>query len=141
MDKKFALIIGGSGGIGLATAKTLLKQGLTVGITYNTNESELKKELREESIEDYSLYQMNLTNEKSIIGTISKILQEQGKIDVVVHCATAPITNKIIFDLSWEDFQQHLEVQIKGFFTVVKSLSSLILKNHKIKFIAVLTEY
>lgn len=141
MDKKFALIIGGSGGIGLETAKTLSKQGLKVGITYNTNESRLKKELSGKDIENHFLYQMDLTDEESIKETIFKILQEHGKIDVVVHCATAPVTNKIIFDLNWEDFQQHLEVQIKGLFTVVKSLSPLIQKNHGIKFITVLTEY
>ena len=140
MNEKIALIIGGSGGIGLETAKILSKQSIKVCLTYNKNESKLKKYLSE-NIGNCFSYHLNLADEGDIKNTISKILQEHGKIDIVVHCASVPVTNKTIFDLNWEDFQQQLDVQIKGLFTVVKSLSPLILKNHKIKFIAVSTEY
>ena len=141
MEPKFALIIGGSGGIGLETAKNLSGQGIKVGITYHKNESKLKQELNKHKFENYFLYPLNLTDEESIKETIFKILQEHEKIDIVIHCATTPVINRTVFDLDWQEFQQHLEVQIKGLFVIIKSLSPLIQKNHKIKFISVLTEY
>lgn len=143
MEQKFALIIGGSGGIGIETAKTLLRQGIKVGITYNTNEKRLKKELEEKRIDskEYSLHKIDLTSEDMVKEAVAAILQQEGKIDMVIHCATAPVTNKTIFELDWKEFQEHWEIQIKGLFTIVKSLSPLIQKNHKIKFITVLTEY
>ncbi len=143
MEQKFALIIGGSGGIGLETAQVLAKQGIKVGITYNNNEVRLKKELNDKKVDPlrYSLHRMDLTSQDSVTETIGAILQQEGKIDLVIHCATAPVTNKTIFELDWKEFQEHWEIQIKGLFAVIKSLSPLIQKNHKIKFITVLTEY
>src|SRR3989344_2601315 len=93
MDEKIALIIGGSGDIGLETAKSIAKQGIKVCLTFNKNELKLKRELSKGDSENYFTYKMDLLDDQS-----------------------------------------------KGLFTVVQSLSGLIKNNHRIKFIAVLTE-
>ncbi len=139
MNKKIALIIGGSGDIGLETAKSIAKQGIKVCLTFNKNELKLK-ELSKSNSENYFTYKMDLFDEQSIKDAISRIIQEHHKIDIVVHCVSPRIAYKQILDLRWEEFQEQIDVQIKGLFTVVLSLSGLIKNNHHIKFIAVLTE-
>ena len=140
MDEKIALIIGGSGDIGLETAKSIAKQGIKVCLTFNKNELKLKRELSKGDSENYFTYKMDLLDDQSIKEAISRIIQEHHKIDIVVHCVSPRIANKQILDLRWEEFQEQIDVQIKGLFTVVQSLSGLIKNNHRIKFIAVLTE-
>ena len=139
MNEKIALVIGGSGDIGLETAKSIAKQGIKVCLTFNKNELKLK-ELRKSNPENYFIYKMDLLDDQSIKDAISRIIQEHHTIDIVVHCVSPRIANKQILDLCWEEFQEQIDVQIKGLFTVVQSLSGLIKSNHRIKFIAVLTE-
>ncbi|NQV08249.1 SDR family oxidoreductase [Candidatus Woesearchaeota archaeon] len=128
--KKLALVIGGSGGIGAETAKVLSKN-MKVCLTYNKNKVK----------QNYSgAYKMDIRNEENIKKIVSEILKEHKKIDVVVYSISTPIKNKKAVDLEWSDFQEHIDMQSKGLFSVVKELSPLISQNHGIKFIVVLSE-
>jgi 3-oxoacyl-[acyl-carrier protein] reductase len=131
--EKVALILGGSGGIGKETAR-LLSSTFKVCASYNNN----LRNLHELGV---SLHQIDVTNPDKVNSGISHILQTHGRIDVVIYTVTPEITNKKIKDLDWQEFQKHLDIQVKGLFNVIKSLSPLIEAKHKIKFIAVLTEY
>lgn len=141
MENKLALIIGSSGSIGFETAKVLHKKGMKVCLSYHKNEEKLKGRIREAGIKDSGVYRMDMTDEDSIRSSILSILQEHEKIDAVVYCVSSPVINKKVFELTWEDFQEHINIQIKGLFEVIKTLSPLIENNHKIKFVVVLTEY
>jgi len=136
---KTALILGSDGGIGFEAAKALSSQGFNLCLGYQNKES-IEKKLLISNIPNYKLYCIDVTNAESVNESISKIL-ETLEIDVVVYSVTPPIINKRIKDLLWEDFQQHINVQINGFYNVINALNPLIQKNHKLKFIVILTEY
>ena len=135
MDK-IALVIG-SGGIGIEVSKTLVNKGMKVCLSYNKNSPEEKLN----NVQSIKLYNINVKEKETIAKTISDIIEKNGKIDSVIYCVSCPIDNKKIHDLNWEDFQEHIDIQIKGLFLVIQALKPLIDKNHKIKFVAVLTEY
>ena len=141
MENNVALVIGGSGDIGIETAKVLFGKGMDVCISYHSSEDETKNKLDIMGLKDLKLYKFDMNNEELINNSMASILNEHKKIDVVVYCVSMPIINKKIQELTWKDFQDHIDVQVKGLFTIIKTLSPLINGNHRIKFIVVLTEY
>lgn len=138
---KTALIIGGSGGIGFETVKALEKKVERLFISYYQKNKgvELKEKLENEGIKNFSLFEIDVRDEKTVASGISSILNN-SKIDIVVYSVSNPVIYRRMDELSWKDFQEQIEVQIKGFYLVVTALNPLIQKNHKIKFIVVLSD-
>jgi len=86
--KKVAMITGGTGGIGLATAKALGKSGFDI-ILNGIDEEQAKyaiKELKELGIGvDFYLY--DVTKEEDVLAGFEKICEKYDKIDVLVNNA------------------------------------------------------
>ncbi|MBI2136178.1 SDR family oxidoreductase [Candidatus Woesearchaeota archaeon] len=146
-DKKVGLIIGGSGGIGFEVAKILSyddKNSLApknkICLTYLSNEAKLIEKIKKAGMQDAELYNMDLRNENGIAHIIGNILKRHRKIDYVVYSASPKITHKKALDLAWSEFQEQIEVQVKGLFSIIKALSPLITQNHRIRFVILLTE-
>lgn len=137
MDKKVALVLGGSGGIGSEIVKTLNKS-LNVCSTYYKNEERARKAFQ--GLNNVSLYKMNLCDNTSVNTTFKQILKEHNNIDIVVFSISSPLKNKQILNAKWSDFQEHIDSQIKGLFNVIQNLKEQITKGHKTKFIIILTE-
>jgi 3-oxoacyl-[acyl-carrier protein] reductase len=139
---KTALIMGGSGGIGSETARMLLDKGMKVLLSYH---SEGSKKKAEAWLKDFPqgcsfLFRTDVRDEKRVADDIGKLMKKHGKIDAVVYSVSSPIVPKAISEMSWSDFQLNIETQIKGFFSVVKSVMPLIKDGHKMRFVAVITE-
>src|SRR3989344_4186811 len=140
MEKRVSLIVGGSGGIGVETARFLHSKGMDVCLTYHSSEEKIRNKLKEYKLEDLELYRIDVKNEESVNNTISDVLKKYKKIDSVIYSVSSSVVNKRINDLDWRDFQEHIDVQIKGLFILVMALMPLIKSNHKMKFVVVLTE-
>lgn len=142
LKKKVALVIGGNGGIGIESTSQLLKDKFHVCATYNIKKENLNKLKRIKKYKNsLSTYHLNLLNEKSSLQCLKKILSEHGKIDVIVFTSSKEIKNKKIFDLSYKDFKDHIDIQIRALQLSVQVLSDQIRSQHKTKFIVILTEY
>lgn len=140
MSEKVALVVGGSGGIGLEIIRTLIDAGIKVCATYYNNKKKLE-ELQISIKKKFSFYQMDLSDENSVKKTFNQITKEHNHLDIVVLSATCPIKNKQILNMQWKDFEEHLQLQAKGLFHVVQNLKAQIEAKHKTKFIIILTEY
>ena len=83
-----ALVTGTSSGIGLATAVTLGRGGHNVIATMRNLDgaTELQKIVSEEKL-PVSLAALNVDDDASVDGAISKVLSEHGRIDVLVNNA------------------------------------------------------
>lgn len=138
MDKKLSLIIGGTGGIGLKTAEVLSKKDWKICLCGKNKTEDALKKLN--GLEKINFYKIDICDKNSIEKIISIILEDHKRIDSVIYSVSIPIENKKIEDLTWDEFQKHIEAQIKGFFNLVQTILSKI-KNQKIKFIVILTEY
>ena len=140
MSKKIALIIGGSGGIGTAIIKRLLREGFLVCGTYYKNADKveiLSQELNEQPV---FFYKMDILDKTAIQTTMKDILAEHGPIDVLVFAATLPLEHKLLVDCEWGDFEKDLQVQLGGMFCAFKSLQAQIKQKYETKFIVVLSE-
>ncbi len=120
-NKKTILIVGGSGGIGSEIIKTIRSKKVKI----------LSPSDRE----------MNLLNDASVKKAMKKILLKHGAIDVVVFSVSLPLKNKSILNMRWRDFEDHIDLQCKGLFSIMQNLKNQIMANHKTKFIIILTEY
>ncbi len=140
MIGKTALVIGGSGGIGLEIANALVNNGIKVCATYYKDKNKLEK-LQESNKNYMSTHQIDLLDENSTKKTFQQIFKEHKQIDIVIFSVVRPIKHKNLLNLEWEDFEEHLDLQIKGMFYVVQNLKEQIQAKRKTKFIILLTEY
>ncbi len=86
--KKVAIITGGTGGIGSATAIELAKSGYSIALNGIDDEASksIMSELKNMNA-DAKYYHFDVTNEEEVNEYVNKIAQDFGQIDVLVNCA------------------------------------------------------
>ena len=121
--KEWALIIGGSTGLGLATAKKLAKHGMNICIIHRNSRSQLNqiekdfKEIKDCSVAfiSYNTDAFNSEKRTELIEDLKKEL-EGGKIKILVHSIAKGNLKPMISDsipmLETDDFQ--LTIQAMG---------------------------
>jgi len=140
MEKKKVLVIGASGDIGFESAIKLHKEGFYPILTYNERKDKLLKKIDDSKIRDYEVIKFNSKDEKNVLKCMSKIIADHDHIDCVVLSVSAPLINKSVFDVEWENFQNNFEVQLKGLLYLVKAMKPMFLNKKRVKFIIILTE-
>ncbi|RKR13043.1 NAD(P)-dependent dehydrogenase (short-subunit alcohol dehydrogenase family) [Maribacter vaceletii] len=114
--KKSALIIGGSSGIGKATAKKLLSQGVQVHVV-GTNEVKLSNFAKEES-GSLETHKVDITNTNAVQELISKI-NKFDNLDYLVN-ASGVFGPKAFLDHTEEDYNTYLDLN-RGFFFITQA--------------------
>ena len=87
MEKKIAIVTGGSSGIGRATAAALAQAGCLV---YEFS----RREIPQEGVKHLSV---DVTREEAVQAAVNQILSQQGRIDIVVNCAGFGISGAVEF--------------------------------------------
>ena len=123
LEGKFALITGGSSGIGLATAKRFVNQGANVFIT-GRREAELAAAVKEIG-KNVTGVQGDVSKLDDLDRLFAQIKREKGKLDVVF--ANAGIPNLAPFGkITEEQYDSVFNGNVKGLlFTVQKALPLL----------------
>ena len=121
--KEWALILGGSSGLGLATAKKLAKHGMNICIVHRNSRSQLdqiEKDFKEITLHSVAFISYNMDAFQSekrteLIENLKKEL-EGGKIKILVHSVAKgnlkPMVSDSIPILQTDDFQ--LTIQAMG---------------------------
>lgn len=113
LDKKVVLITGGTKGIGWATAQTMADEGATVYVG-----ARHKPKTEDERI---IFLELDVTDESSCCNTRDIIVNQQGKIDVLV--ANAGITSDALTkNMNDYQFDTVINTNLKGTFNVVKAI-------------------
>jgi NAD(P)-dependent dehydrogenase (short-subunit alcohol dehydrogenase family) len=123
LEGKIALITGGNGGIGLATAKQFVNEGAYVFIT-GRREPELDAAVKEIG-RNVTGVQGDVSNLADLDRLFTQIEREKGKLDVVF--ANAGVAKYAAFGKITEQFYDSIfDVNVKGLlFTVQKALPLL----------------
>lgn len=124
----------------METAKVLSNNGVRICLTYFSNEEVARRKINENKIDAAGFYKIDIKDEKNTGECIASILNEYEKIDIVVYCVSGALIYKKIQDLSWREFQDHIDVQVKGFFSLIRALWKQIQAKHKTKFIVILSD-
>lgn len=133
---KVAVVTGASRGIGKAIALKLAEEGAKVVVNYNSSEEEAQKVVNaileiggagiavKGNIADYNQSQQ----------LIEKTLEEFQRVDILVNNAGITRDN-LLLRMSEEDFDQVIDVNLKGYFNCTKAVIRPMLKNKKGKII------
>ena len=108
---KIAIVTGGSSGIGLEAAKALKNKGVKV---YEFS----RREAQTPGIIHMSV---DVTDEQAVNDAVSKIIEQEGRIDILVNCAGFGISGAIEFT-SIESAEKQMDVNFFGMCRCTKAV-------------------
>ena len=126
---KVAIITGGSGGIGLATAKILAKGGAKVMLAAR-DEAKLADAVKTLGGGDNIRYSAtDIGDEAAVSDLIAATVAAFGKLDILIANAGTEGTVKPLLDLSLKEFSTVQRINIDGTFLCIKHGAKAMLKS------------
>ena len=128
LENKICLITGGTGLIGQEVINEFLKQGATVIFTFCKNKEKAKKILQNKK--NLFLFKLDIKKRSSIKDLFKFINKKFKRLDVIVN--NAGINKPTDFDkIKNKDWDEILNVNLKGPFMIMQESLSLIKKSKK----------
>lgn len=126
MSEKVALVTGGTTGIGKEIALTLAQDGFDLAINYIQGDDSVKQEI-EAMGHKCILIQGDVSSMTEMEKVVKEVMEVYGRIDVLVN--NAGITrDTLLIRMSEEDFDQVLNVNMKGAFCTMKQVVPIMMK-------------
>lgn len=116
---KNAFVTGGSGAIGSTIAENLKKRGYNVVIGYFSHKEKAEKVAK--SIGCDAEY-IDVSNSLSVDSAFNNFRKKFGKITVLVNCAGIALKQKVISDVTEDEFDRLYSVNVKGAFLCSKAV-------------------
>lgn len=113
LKNKVAVITGGAGGIGLATAKLFLKEGAKV-VLVDYNKEALQKGIAEVKDSNLSFCVADVSNAQDTQKYVKQTLQVHGKIDIFFNNAGIEGVSKPIAEYPDDVFDKVIAINLKG---------------------------
>lgn len=118
----WALILGGSSGLGLATAKKLASHGMNLCILHRNRKSDLKaieadfEEMRQHGIqlESFNVDATNSEKIKSTLPEIQQVLGESGRVKVLIHSLAKGNLKPMLGENPLKNIDFQLTIQAMG---------------------------
>ena len=130
MKGRTAMITGGSKGLGLAMAAGLASAGCSTALVNRNLEEGITA--AEELHKDFGVmakaYSADVTNLKQVESVVKEIENDFGKIDILINSAGINIRGAID-ELSPEDFNQVMKVNVEGTWNTSRAVTPLMKKN------------
>ena len=121
---KSILITGGAGGLGSAIARSVIAQGGKVGIL-DTNSDAIQTLVSElTAIGGIAAGQkVDVRDSKSVTAAVNELAKALGSVDVLIAAAGGSLgTPRDLDDISDEDFELVLDVNVKGTFNCARAV-------------------
>ncbi len=116
---KIAFVTGGSGAVGAAIVRVLVREGATVAFSYHHN-AEKAGELAAELGDAAKPYAMDVLEGQAAVALATQIEEELGPNDILIN--NAGLTQVMPFALIEEkDWDLMMDVNVKGMFLVTKA--------------------
>lgn len=128
LDGKVALITGGSGGIGMAIAKSLLESGCKV-IIAGTNEQKLKQSI--EILQNDAKYViLNMNDISSFRDKIKSVVSIFGHIELFVNSAGVHSENFDFWNMTECEYDRVMDINLKGVYFFAQSAAKYLRDNN-----------
>lgn len=121
VKRKVAIVTGGASGIGEATAKLLAKEGASIALLDidDENGKRVEGEIRASGGTVF-FWHMNIASEAEVETVFRKVSEKYGKIDILVNNAGIVGAARPPHELSIEEFDSVMDVNLKGTFFCIK---------------------
>ncbi|MBN1636165.1 MAG: glucose 1-dehydrogenase [Deltaproteobacteria bacterium] len=133
-DKRGAVIVtGASRGIGAAIAIELGSAGYPVVVNYlnrDKNAENIVQAIRNKKGKATAC-KADVSDAEAVRMMVDMALSEFGAVSGIVNNASASIESVKFSDLSWDSFQKHIDVQIKGAFYLSQAVLPHLVQNQK----------
>ena len=118
-----ALVIGGSGGIGAAAARTLAERGSDVAVTYLRGEDRAQAVVAEVLAAGRrgSAHRLDLADPDACVALAGELARVHGRVRAVVHAAGSRITQPRVADLDLDEWKRVLDADVNGFMHVARA--------------------
>lgn len=110
---KVAIVTGGLGGIGLATAKRLASEGASVALVDRTASDAVAEDLKSLGAPAAASYAVDVADEDAVRRACDTVVARFGRLDVVVSVAGVMIY-KPLAELTSADWTENLGVNLMG---------------------------
>lgn len=125
LKEKVALVTGGGRGIGAAIARRLARQGATVAVTYSQSADKAQKVIAEIEAAGGRGLAVRADNRDAdaVDAAVKAVVEAYGRIDILVNNAGI-FDAKPISDLSIEDFDRTVDINVKAVFVATRSAAA-----------------
>ena len=125
---KVAVVIGGTGGAGRASARRLAEEGATVVVTYRPGKEEAAGFLAELPGQGHTAHVCDIADTGSIIALRDAVSQHHGRCDILVNSAgfTKPIPHADLEALDDDLIDRMFQVNWRGQFAAVRAFAPLL---------------
>src|SRR2546422_897899 len=122
LSGRVALVTGGGVGIGRACALALAGAGATVGIHYHASEKEAQATLEQVRHLDGQgvLLPADLTLEDQARGMVDRLIQDAGRLDILVNNTGSPLQMTRIEDCTTELWRRVFDINVTSAFWVIR---------------------
>ncbi len=114
MQRRLALVTGGSRGIGAAIVRALAEQGFKVAVNYLVNEDRARRVLAESGGEG-AVFQADARDHGAVAAMVEAVERALGPVDVAVHNAAVSFPMGPFHALPWREVQAKLEGELGAF--------------------------
>ncbi|WP_221563352.1 SDR family oxidoreductase [Alkalihalobacillus sp. TS-13] len=129
--EKVAFITGAGRGIGAATAKELASMGIKVAINYlsdHKSADQVVNEIRSDGGDAIKI-QGDVCSAEQVTIMTNQILEQWGRIDILVSNANIPFVIKPFLTISWSEFSQKLNDEIKAAYHLSQAILPVMKEN------------
>ncbi|MDR3283505.1 MAG: SDR family oxidoreductase [Candidatus Methanoplasma sp.] len=121
LKDKVVLITGATGGIGSATAKMCASSGAKMAVQ-STSEAKLASLKASLGLPDdrFVGFVLDITDEAAVEGMVKRTVEKYGRLDVMVNNAGYEGAVKSVTDLTSEEFEKVLRINVLGVFYGLK---------------------
>ena len=133
LNNKVAIITGASRGIGKSISEKLLLYGCNI-VIISRKINDLEKVKNQLGSDKISCFECDISNQDQFKGIAQKIYDKWGSIDILVN--NAGITkDKLLLRLTESDWDDVININLKGYYNTIKIISRYMLKNRSGKII------
>jgi NAD(P)-dependent dehydrogenase (short-subunit alcohol dehydrogenase family) len=126
---KYAIITGGSGGIGLSTAKLYLQEGAEGVLLVDLSEENLKEAKKNLGDKRVHIHAADVSKEGQVKAYTEKAIELFGQLDIVFLNAGTEGVVKPLTDYSEKEFDMVMNVNVKGVWLGMKYAFPAMQKN------------
>ena len=125
LSGKGAVIIGGSGGIGAATAHLLAQAGAQVVVGFNSNAQRAQELAGKLAGTGHLAMQIGVTDSASIKAFATSVTQKLGSVDILVNSAgtTTPVAHNDLDGLTDDIIDEVFASNWRGVFATIRALA------------------